>query len=546
MIRRHVLAALATGVEAGDDVAAREALGRTEWLLRGQARRMLDHALIDAALLTGEHVSAADPEGLRHVQRVAALNVAGRIDVDVTDRAAVAATYYALEPEPAACVPVAPVATIALVTAVLTCVSLAIWLVMSVRQPARERRLRTPIVTGAFFHGGTPARDAELEAFFVDELTSLVVETDADRRGSRDGAPRARHVQELRDARVIARRGPALAAAWRKLIDGLDRWSDLPVGSRRVRASVAELGRYAQDVSDQLAALGLGYYLSADALLQRSAHAVVFVYRVEDVRFVRVGGQARRVLSLRRLDRLNLRLGLLGRQSDELGDPVVLLDQIENFVRGKVMPAVDDGVYALGDQAFYDSPRGQLLGAWAARAIRRELAAAIGEVFGDPVRREAAIREIVVGTVRRHEARHGVDLERDHPLRYPRALETIAGKRDASTTRTELELAAYVSQIANDPATPQLALWNLASHAFNRDRWGGAESYAAVVVIEGLARQLGITVAPAVKHGQLDRGTLLGPAQQLAAQSSEKLRMAARQLWIELYGEPMLPIVDVR
>ncbi|NVB80414.1 MAG: hypothetical protein HOV81_18625 [Kofleriaceae bacterium] len=542
MIRRHVLAALATGVEAGDDVAAREALGRTEWLLRGQARRMLDHALIDAAMLTGEH-GAADPEAMRHVQRVAALNVAGRIDVDVTDRAAVAATYYALEPEPAAR---APVATIALVTSLLTFVSLAIWLVMSLRHPPRAIRLRTPLVTGAYFHGGTPARDAELETFLVDELTSLVIETDADRRGSRDGAPRARHIQELRNARVIAAHGPALAAAWRNLIDGLDRWSNLPVGGKHVREAVAELGRYAQDVSDQLAVLGLGYYLSADALLQRSAHAVVFVYRVDDVRFVRVGGQARRVLSLRRLDRLNLRLGLLGRQSDELGDPVVLLDQIEDFVRDKVTPAIDTGIYALGDQAFHDSSAGRLLGAWAARAISRELEVALGDAYADPARREAALRQLVTATVRRHEARHGVDLERDRPLRYPRALEQIAGKHDLSTTRTELELAAYVSQIANDPATPQLALWNLVSHAFNRDRWGSAESYAAVVVIQGLARQLGIEVAPAVKQGQLDRGKLLGPAHQLAAQGSEKLRMAARQLWIELYGEPMLPIVDVK
>ena len=58
MIRRYVLAALATGVEAGDDGAAREAVGRTDWILRGPARRMLDHALIDAAMLTGQHVSA--------------------------------------------------------------------------------------------------------------------------------------------------------------------------------------------------------------------------------------------------------------------------------------------------------------------------------------------------------------------------------------------------------------------------------------------------------------------------------------------------------
>ena len=101
------------------------------------------------------------------------------------------------------------------------------------------------------------------------------------------------------------------ASALAELNNALDRWGEMSVGSKRVREAVAELGRAAQDVSDELAVLGLGYYLSADALLQRTAHAAVFVYRVEDVAFVRAGGQARRVLSLRRLDRLNLRLGLL-------------------------------------------------------------------------------------------------------------------------------------------------------------------------------------------------------------------------------------------
>ena len=53
VIRRHVLAALAVGVEAGDDAAAREALGQADWILRGPAKRRLQRAMIDAMLLTG-------------------------------------------------------------------------------------------------------------------------------------------------------------------------------------------------------------------------------------------------------------------------------------------------------------------------------------------------------------------------------------------------------------------------------------------------------------------------------------------------------------
>src|SRR5690606_21637621 len=112
------------------------------------------------------------------------------------------------------------------------------------------------LVTGAFFHGGTPARDRELEHFLVAELTDLVIETDADHHGSHEGAPRAKHVAELRDAPIIAARGPALARTWRALIDVLDRWAAAPSRGRALHALEAELGRRAQDVSDQLAALG--------------------------------------------------------------------------------------------------------------------------------------------------------------------------------------------------------------------------------------------------------------------------------------------------
>jgi len=65
-------------------------------------------------------------------------------------------------------------------------------------------------------------------------------------------------------------------------------------------------------------------------------------------------------------------------------------------------------------------------------------------------------------------------------------------------------------------------------------------------VIEGLARQLGMPAGrPVIVRGQLERQRLVALAEPLAAQSSEKLRAAARQLWIELYGEPMLPITDL-
>src|SRR5262249_42565826 len=193
---------------------------------------------------------------------------------------------------------------------------------IAVRTPTRPARPQPPLVSGAFFHGGKPARDQALEQYVVRELTDLVIETDADKHGSRDGVARAKHAAELRTSPIIAARGPGLAAAWRELIDALDRWTKASTRPGAFRGIEADLGRRAQDVSDQFAALGLGLYLQADVMTDRTVpHAAVFVFAVEEVVYLRAGGEPRRVLGLRRLDELNLRHTLLGRQGNEQGDP---------------------------------------------------------------------------------------------------------------------------------------------------------------------------------------------------------------------------------
>ena len=96
MIRRHVLAALAAGIDAGDDDAARKHLRRVDYVVRSLAKRRLEAALIDAALATNE-VDAANPDSVRHVQRVAALAIAKATPDDVSDHARVQAAYDALK-----------------------------------------------------------------------------------------------------------------------------------------------------------------------------------------------------------------------------------------------------------------------------------------------------------------------------------------------------------------------------------------------------------------------------------------------------------------
>jgi hypothetical protein len=163
----------------------------------------------------------------------------------------------------------------------------------------------------------------------------------------------------------------------------------------------------------------------------------------------------------------------------------------------------------------------------------------------------ALLEDLLIASVRRHEAEHGFDADRATALRYPDALAALLGPphddvgAEVPIVRSaRAELSAYLSQVANDPVTPQLALWNLGRQALSRERWGTAESYVAIVVVEGLARHLGATVAGEPFRRGIDRERLAPLARRIAEAPTPALRAAAAALWQELYGEPLTTIVD--
>jgi hypothetical protein len=542
VIRRHVLAALATGVEAGDDDAARAALAHTEWPLRRSARRELERALIDAALISRAMISHADADEMRHVQRVAALSLAGHYEVDATRRDEVTDAYAKLPPSLR---PTAPIATILLACSAVLGVALLVWAAILLRTPTPRTRIAPTMPWGAFATGGTPLADRAVERMLSEDLPNFVIKTDDDRHGEPiQQRVRAAYGDELRTSKAITSYGPGLTRAWVELIDSLDHWAESPTHTHGFHDAGERLRAAAQGVSDQFAAVGLGYHLEADVFSERgAAHGTVFTYRVEDIVYVRAGGEPRRVLSLRRLDRINVTHAVLGMQTEELGDPVVMLDQVDDFVTQRIAPVLYVQQFMLGDDSYIRTGAGRDLAYAAGGAIARELAPLNSN--------KALITKAVVATVRRHEARHGYDndLPDRHghePLRFPTPLSREVGDRSHSAfgQRARAELSAYLSQIASDPITPQLALWNLAQLGFNKDRSGTAESYVAVVVISGLARQLGIRSPGDVTHdGPIDRSRLAQLALPLAAESDDALRTAARRLWQELYGEPFIAIV---
>ncbi len=190
MIRRSVMAALAIGIAAVNDDAARRALRGGDVVARMRARRSMERALIDAALACS-NAGVNHPTPV-HVMRLAALATAGRASDHVADLAAVASAYAAL---PVATLPRFPLLTLLTglaLAAVLA--SIAVTIAWWPGPPARTyaRSYGAPAAT-AYATGGVPLRDAALDRLLDGPLTSLAVA----------GAPAARGEGDLAAATAI-------------------------------------------------------------------------------------------------------------------------------------------------------------------------------------------------------------------------------------------------------------------------------------------------------------------------------------------------------
>ncbi len=500
---------------------------------------------------------------------------------------------------------------------ITTAVGGIVWYVTQRPGPARvyRRDLPAPSVD-AFRTGGTPMRDEAIDKLLRDELTGLVV--DGNKTGANDHDSL---LAKLREPVALTSR-PALAKAWTTAIAAFTHALDVVGdGGPRPRDS-DDLRQAIRELSEAFIKEGLGYHLEARLKRRRP---IIQAYSVEQVVFVTTNGSPRRVLSLRRLDRLNrlnTTYAVLGMHDEDAGDPTLHLDRIDINVASFVLPVLVGGrPYPLADQEWMLWPQNAKIASTIGDAVRREYVAALGadseparqiatllvkradiidewrdklgrkdlyfistdqlfvpdtlldaledsvpkyqrnkvsEIDGELAELEAPrihakIHDLVAATVRRHEAQHGFDFDRDAELRYPAALEDLLGSpydRDGSprpiTSSARAELSAYLSQVINDPVTPHAMLWHLGRNVFNRNNWGTGEFYAGLVVIEGLAKQLGLdTSTPRRKKGELDRQRLGAFAAKLAELSDAQLRGEATKLWSSLYAEPATAIVDV-
>lgn len=580
MLTRHVLAALDAGIAANDDDTARAALAGIDPVVRGVAKRKLGRALIDAELV-------AEGKPAAHVMRVAALAVAKRtVPVDA-DR--VEAAYAEL---PRTRMPRVPIFTIATALAVLLVAGGIAFAILTRSGPAAKtyHRPMPPPSADAFTKGGVPLHDGKLEALLDKQLTQLVV--DAGRGNVHSLAAPAGY--------------PQLVAPWAAMMKAFGDAAhtpgertdmDLREAARDVSAKLAEIGQgYVIEGRLHNGYAYLQAYRVDEVVFVKTAgqpRRVLSVSRVDHLNTVygvlglHSEGLADPVLMDERIDEeiASDIIPVLAKDAPyPLADHEYLLSKQGKELAAMVGQTVrTEYAAALG----VDAPRAQqiatllverqdLIEQWRDALARRHIGmVSTDELFVpdglldqldglvphyqvervqaiedqiaelDAPRVASRIHELVASTVRRHEAEHGYDWDRDTELRYPQQLADMLGSPHDEqgnpipvVRSARAELSAYLSQIANDPVTPHAAFWHLARQAFDKDRWYTGEMYAGYVVIEGLARHLAPDLHP------IGRGNeRLAPlARRIAQTPGPKLREAAQQLWAELYGEPYTTI----
>ena len=510
---------------------------------------------------------------------------------------------------------------IALVTAALAAAGVVAFEIATRKTPPRVWHRPLPAPTArAFESGGVPVHEPAIDTALAQPLTDLVIQ--AGNARDTGSVAFARTLATLRATDLGQR--PQLVAAWQHALDAYG----IAVSAAELGAGGNEINQHDRDalreavkeLTDQFAAAGLGYFLEGRF---RDGYAYIQAYRVDEVVFVVTNGTPRRVLSISRIDHLNTAYAVLGMQDENVGDPVLHMERIAEFVASTELPALaPDAAYPLAEDTWLVTPEGKALAAAIGAAVRREYSAALGadaasgtqiatllvergeiiakwrdhlekrrivfsetdELFVPPdllkaldgavphyqlerveaidgmlaeleaPRIHARLHDLVAATVRRHEAQHGFDYDREAEARYPDALARLLGSPHdedgneiAIVASARHELSAYLSQVINDPVTPHAALWHLAQQTFSRDRAGTGEFYAGVVVLEGLAAQLGLDTtllsAPTFHRG-LDRERMATLALAIAKLPDDKLRDAASALWRELYGEAATTVVD--
>jgi hypothetical protein len=159
--------------------------------------------------------------------------------------------------------------------------------------------------------------------------------------------------------------------------------------------------------------------------------------------------------------------------------------------------------------------------------------------------------ELFAQSVERHEAQHRLDLAELYTLPMPAALAEYVGELPGGfrgqgdlASSSLAEMSAYLSELSRDPLTPKLNLTILVGYLLNTQAWGMGESYAALVILGGLADKLSIEHSELVVGRRIDRDAVAQIYQKMVEVETEQLQRAAARLWEE-YFELELPQLEL-
>lgn len=160
----------------------------------------------------------------------------------------------------------------------------------------------------------------------------------------------------------------------------------------------------------------------------------------------------------------------------------------------------------------------------------------------------ARFKQAIVVSVMRHEVQHRLDYEDDRLVAVPAMLAAYTGETESEdrvnrrAERSNAELSAYLSQIAQTPDLSLSSLIHIASFAMKRQQWGRVESYTSLVVFEALAAAAGMEHEPLVVGRRIQRAEIARIYGVLRAQSESELAQLARTAWTTLYGAELRTI----
>jgi hypothetical protein len=149
-----------------------------------------------------------------------------------------------------------------------------------------------------------------------------------------------------------------------------------------------------------------------------------------------------------------------------------------------------------------------------------------------------------------HEVQHRIDYARDDDFEVPEALlellhipEDDKRANEEEVRRIAYELSAYTAELARDPDWARINLTLLCEHLYNGE--GGAEGWSAVLILQGLAAELGHRFAPLIgTNGTgVDLETVGAIHLALLGERGEDLSRGAATLWQKWFGEPLVTLV---